>query len=34
MEEKKIQVKIAEKTEAKPEEKKIKVERETHASQK
>ena len=33
MEEKKIQGKIAEKTEAKPEEKKIKVERETYASQ-
>ena len=30
MEEKKIQGKIAEKTEAKPEEKKIKVERETY----
>ena len=34
MEEKKIQGKIVEKTGAKPEEKKIKVERETHASQK
>ena len=34
MEEKKNQGKIAEKTEAKPEEKKIKVERETHASPK
>ena len=33
MEEKKIQGKIAEKTEAKPEEKKIKVERETQMVQ-
>ena len=34
MEEKKVQGKIGEKVEVKPEEKKIKVERETYASQK